>query len=34
MAKINCNIENCSHNKGNGVCYSNRVNIGRRRYNK
>lgn len=27
MAKINCNIENCSHNS-NGTCYSNRVNIG------
>ena len=26
MIKINCNVENCSHNKS-GVCYSNRVNI-------
>lgn len=27
MDKINCSVENCSHNKM-GVCYSNRVNIG------
>ena len=27
MNKINCTIENCSHNQ-TGVCFSNRVNIG------
>lgn len=27
MTKINCNVDNCSHNK-TGVCFSNRVNIG------
>lgn len=27
MNKINCTVCNCSHNN-NGVCYSNRVNIG------
>lgn len=27
MEKINCDINNCSHNKS-GVCYSNRVDIG------
>lgn len=26
MAKINCNVTNCSHNKSN-ICYSNIVNI-------
>ena len=28
MQKINCDVNNCSHNKS-GVCYSNRVDIGR-----
>ena len=27
MQEINCNVNNCSHNKS-GVCYSNRVDIG------
>lgn len=27
MAKINCSVSNCSHNKSN-TCYSNIVNIG------
>lgn len=27
MNKINCNVNNCSHNKG-GECYSSRVDIG------
>lgn len=27
MNKINCVVNNCSHNKS-GTCYSNRVNIG------
>ena len=27
MQKINCDVNNCSHNKS-GVCYSNRVDIG------
>ena len=27
MNKINCDINNCSHNKS-GICYSNRVDIG------
>lgn len=27
MQKINCDVNNCSHNK-EGVCYSNRVDIG------
>ena len=27
MAKISCNVSNCSHYE-DGVCYSNRVNIG------
>ena len=27
MQKINCNVDNCSHNNS-GVCYSNRVDIG------
>ncbi|MGL5694091.1 MAG: DUF1540 domain-containing protein [Peptostreptococcaceae bacterium] len=27
MDKINCNVENCSHNCS-GTCYSNRVNVG------
>lgn len=27
MDKINCSVDNCSHNKS-GVCYSNRINIG------
>ena len=26
MQKINCDVNNCSHNKS-GVCYSNRVDI-------
>lgn len=27
MSKINCDVNNCSHNKS-GVCFSNRVDIG------
>ncbi|MEF9987423.1 MAG: DUF1540 domain-containing protein, partial [Bacteroidales bacterium] len=27
MAKINCSVTNCSHNKSS-ICYSNMVNIG------
>ena len=27
MQKINCDVNNCSHNKS-GVCFSNRVDIG------
>ncbi|GAB6167637.1 DUF1540 domain-containing protein [Clostridium carnis] len=27
MQKINCNVNNCSHNNS-GICYSNRVDIG------
>ncbi len=27
MIKINCKVENCSHNK-QGSCYSNRINVG------
>ena len=27
MNKINCNIENCSHNS-TGICYANRINVG------
>ena len=27
MEKINCEVNNCSHNSS-GVCYANRVNIG------
>ena len=26
MQKINCDVNNCSHNKS-GICYSNRVDI-------
>lgn len=27
MNKINCNVENCSHNS-TGICYANRINVG------
>lgn len=27
MSKIDCSVNNCSHNKS-GVCYANRINIG------
>ena len=27
MNKINCNVDNCSHNS-TGICYANRIDVG------